>query len=138
VSETFRDIKSPEGRAYSTAIYFLLKRGEQSRTHRVDAVEIWHFHAGAPLALTIHDHRGKAGKHVLGIDLKKGQQPQIVVPARAWQSARTQGAYTLVSCTVAPGFEFAGFEISAADRSSAKATAPAGAKRRSPRSRARN
>ncbi|HEY2070542.1 MAG TPA: cupin domain-containing protein [Rhizomicrobium sp.] len=104
--ETFRDSRGIKGRAYSTAIYFLLKRGEYSALHRVDAAEVWHFHAGAPLELKI------AGKrHVLGIDLIKKQRPQIVVPAGVWQSARTLGAYTLVGCTVAPGFEFAGFEL---------------------------
>jgi uncharacterized protein len=104
--ETFRDARKT-GRAHSTAIYFLLKRGEVSRLHRVDAAEVWHFYAGAPLELII----GKRKRAILGTDLAKKQQPQILVPANVWQSARTLGAYTLVGCTVAPGFEFSGFEL---------------------------
>ncbi|MGH6870728.1 MAG: cupin domain-containing protein [Rhizomicrobium sp.] len=103
--ETFRDAAG-KARAHSTAIYFLLKRGEVSRPHRVDAAEVWHHYAGAPLELTV-GHR----RLLLGKDLSKQQRPQIVVPARAWQSARSLGAYTLVGCTVAPGFEFEGFEL---------------------------
>jgi predicted cupin superfamily sugar epimerase len=103
--ETFRDARA-KGRAYSTAIYFLLKRGEVSALHRIDAAEVWHFYAGAPLELTV----GRKNL-VLGTDLAKKQRPQIVVPAHVWQSARSLGAYTLVGCTVAPGFEFKGFEL---------------------------
>jgi predicted cupin superfamily sugar epimerase len=113
--ETFRDVGAFEdgghpsaGRAYSTAIYFLLKKGEASRWHRVDAAEVWHFYLGSPLELKI----GKAA-HILGTDLAKGQAPQIVVPKGAWQAARSLGDYTLVGCTVAPGFEFSGFEMAA-------------------------
>jgi len=102
--ETFRDGNS--GRAHSTAIYFLLKSGEASRWHRVDVSEVWHFHAGAPLALKI----GKA-EVILGLDIANGQFPQHVVPAGEWQMARSLGDYTLVGCTVAPGFEFSKFEL---------------------------
>ena len=109
--ETFRDAAA-RGRAHSTAIYFLLKRGEESRWHRIDAAEIWHFYAGAPLALSIRKS-GRAVRHILGNDLTKKQQPQIVVPAHTWQRARSLGDYTLVGCTVAPGFEFEKFEIAA-------------------------
>ena len=100
--ETFRD--GTKGRAFSTAIYFLLRKGEISRWHRVDAAEVWHFYRGAPLELRI----GKA-VHILGPELEKGQQPQLVVPAGEWQAARSLGDYTLVGCTVAPGFEFSKF-----------------------------
>ncbi|HEX3673188.1 MAG TPA: cupin domain-containing protein [Rhizomicrobium sp.] len=103
--EMFRDTRA-KGRAHSTAIYFLLKRGEVSRLHRVDAAEVWHFYAGAPLELTVG-----AKKLLLGKDLTKQQRPQIVAPAQVWQAARSLGAYTLAGCTVAPGFEFAGFEM---------------------------
>ena len=102
--ETFRDVGS--GRAHSTAIYFLLKAGEVSRWHRVDAAEVWHYYRGAPLELRF----GKQ-TYVLGADIDEAQVPQIVVPAGAWQSARSLGDYTLVGCTVAPGFEFDHFEI---------------------------
>jgi predicted cupin superfamily sugar epimerase len=102
--ETFRD--GNVGRSYSTAIYFLLKAGEVSRWHRVDAAEIWHFYRGAPLELSV-------GKqiYILGPELDEAQAPQIVVPAGAWQAARSLGDYTLVGCTVAPGFEFEHFEM---------------------------
>ena len=107
--ETFRDPRIIEGRAASTAIYFLLKRGERSRWHRVDAVEVWHWHAGSVLTLRIND--GAATTMVrLGPDLAAGERPQAVVPTRAWQAAESSGDWTLVSCTVAPGFEFSGFE----------------------------
>ena len=102
--ETFRD--GNPGRAHSTAIYFLLKAGEESRWHRVDAAEVWHFYRGAPLELCI----GRQA-YVLGSDIDAAQAPQIVVPAGAWQAARSLGDYTLVGCTVAPGFEFDHFEI---------------------------
>jgi predicted cupin superfamily sugar epimerase len=108
--ETFRDPRAIEGRAASTAIYFLLARGERSHWHRVDAVEIWHWHAGAPLSLQINDGKGTTTIRI-GPDLTNGQRPQGVVPAHAWQAAETTGDWTLVSCTVAPGFEFSGFEL---------------------------
>jgi uncharacterized protein len=113
--ETFRDsLTVAGGRAASTAIYFLLRAGERSHWHRVDAAEVWHWYAGAPLQLRIAD--GSACKSVrLGSDLATGERPQAVVPARAWQNAESLGAWTLVGCTVAPGFEFAGFELAAAD-----------------------
>lgn len=103
--ETFRDA-SGGARAYSTAIYFLLKAGEASRWHRVDAAEIWHFYRGAPLELRIGRNR-----YALGPDIDEAQVPQLVVPAGEWQSARSLGDYTLVGCTVAPGFEFSTFEM---------------------------
>ena len=106
--ETFRDTSSwgLEGRSPSTAIYFLLKAGEASRWHRVDAAEVWHFYRGAPLELRI----GRQS-YVLGPDMDEAQAPQIIVPPHAWQSARSLGDYTLVGCTVAPGFDFAHFEM---------------------------
>jgi uncharacterized protein len=107
--ETFRDPRMVDGRAASTAIYFLLKRGERSCWHRVDAVEVWHWHAGGALSLRVND--GAATTEVrLGPDLAAGDRPQAVVPARAWQAAASIGDWTLVGCTVAPGFEFSGFE----------------------------
>jgi predicted cupin superfamily sugar epimerase len=112
-AETFRD--APQGgRGHSTAIYFLLERGQVSAWHRVrDAAEVWHFYAGAPLALSIHGEAGPVARHVLGPDLEAGQRPQAVVPANAWQMAESLGDWTLVGCTVAPGFDFAAFELAA-------------------------
>jgi predicted cupin superfamily sugar epimerase len=108
--ETFRDSRTVEGRAASTAIYFLLKRGERSHWHRVDAAEAWHWHAGSPLNLKINS--GAATETLrLGPDLAAGERPQAVVPAYAWQAAETTGDWTLVGCTVAPGFQFEGFEL---------------------------
>jgi predicted cupin superfamily sugar epimerase len=112
--EAFRDAAGPTGRAASTAIYFLLRAGEVSRWHRVDAAEVWHWYAGAPLQLSIVEDTAKREVR-LGIDLAAGERPQAVVPAHAWQQAQSLGAWTLVGCTVAPGFEFAGFEMAPAD-----------------------
>lgn len=109
--ETFRDPAGPEGRGFSTAIYYLLDVGETSEWHRVDAAEIWHHYAGAPLVITLSPNGHDASAHHLGKDLSAGQRPQIVVPAGHWQSATSLGAWTLVGCTVAPGFAFSGFEM---------------------------
>jgi predicted cupin superfamily sugar epimerase len=108
--ETFRDSAESGGRAASTAIYYLLAAGERSHWHRVDAVEVWHWYAGAALALTLSDGRETQSLR-LGPDLQAGERPQAVVPARCWQAAESLGAWTLVGCTVAPGFDFRGFEL---------------------------
>ncbi|PZA11211.1 cupin [Rhodopseudomonas palustris] len=109
--ETFRDARcDAAGRSYSTAIHFLLRAGERSHWHRIDAVEVWHYYAGAPLALQIAGDDG-ARVVMLGPDLGAGQQPQAIVPPHAWQAAESTGDWTLVGCTVAPGFDFAGFEL---------------------------
>ena len=109
--ETFRDqAVDADGRSRSTAIYFLLARGERSHWHRIDAVEIWHYHAGAALLLEIADDNG-ARTTTLGPDIAAGERPQGIVPPHAWQAARSTGDWTLVSCTVAPGFDFATFEL---------------------------
>jgi hypothetical protein len=113
--ETFRDSHvDAQGRSASTAIYFLLARGERSHWHRIDAVEVWHYYAGAPLALRIADCDG-ARELRLGPDLAAGELPQAIVPPHAWQAARSLGDWTLVGCTVAPGFDFATFELAPKD-----------------------
>lgn len=109
--ETFRDPQQSDGRAVSTAIYFLLARGERSHWHRVDAVELWHWYAGAPLVLDIARPSRTTERLILGADLVAGERPQAVVPAHAWQAAQSLGDWTLVGCTVAPGFDFSGFEL---------------------------
>ncbi|CUH47995.1 cupin domain-containing protein [Ruegeria atlantica] len=99
------------GRATGTCIYFLLAAGESSHWHRVDATEIWLYHSGAPLILSLSaTDDGPATDHILGPDLSKGA-PQLIVPENHWQAAHTTGDYTLVSCTVSPGFQFDGFEL---------------------------
>jgi predicted cupin superfamily sugar epimerase len=109
--ETFRDHRIVDGRAASTAIYFLLAAGERSHWHKVDAVETWHYYAGTPLALEIAaNSKGPVERVTLGPDLAAGERPQAIVPAHAWQAARSLGDWTLVGCTVAPSFEFSGFE----------------------------
>ena len=103
---------APGERSAGTAILFLLREGERSHWHRVDAAEIWHFHAGAPLVLSLAaSDAGPAREHVLGPELSAGQMPQIVVPRDWWQSARSTGDWTLVGCTVSPGFGFEGFTL---------------------------
>lgn len=111
--ETFRDADPGGGRARSTAIYFLLAAGERSHWHRVDAAEAWHYYAGAGLTLRLSADGLTIREHRLGADLAGGERPQCVVPAGVWQAAESRGAWTLVGCTVAPGFEFAGFELAA-------------------------
>ena len=109
--ETFRDTRlDGDGRASSTAIYFLLARGERSHWHRIDAVEVWHYYAGSALILEIADDAGRRSVR-LGPDLAPGERPQAIVPAQAWQAAESTGDWTLVGCTVAPGFDFATFEL---------------------------
>jgi predicted cupin superfamily sugar epimerase len=111
--EMFRDTAEVGGRACSTAIYFLLKAGERSHWHKVDAVEVWHFYAGAPLALSIAVEGETTRMLRLGTGLAVGERPQAIVPAHAWQAAKSLGEWTLVGCTVAPGFLFEGFELAA-------------------------
>jgi uncharacterized protein len=108
--KTFRDENTRGGRARLTAIYFLLKAGEESRWHRIDAVEIWHWYAGAPLVLHIALD-GVERRRILGNDFERSEEAQIVVPKHAWQSARSLGAFTLAGCTVSPGFVFSRFEL---------------------------
>ena len=109
--ETFKDVDGPDGRARSTAIYFLLEAGQVSHWHRVDAVEVWHWHAGAALELRIAGAQNETLR--LGPDVMGGERPQGIVPEGAWQAARSLGDWTLVGCTVAPGFRFEGFELAA-------------------------
>lgn len=104
-----------EGRAAGTCIYSLLKDGGHSHWHKVNATEIWLYHAGAPLVLSLSEtDAGPATDHLLTPDLSEGE-PQLIVPEGHWQAARTTGDYTLVSCTVSPGFEFEGFTLATPD-----------------------
>ena len=109
--ETFRDKEGHGARAHSTLIYYLLRAGEVSRWHRIDAAEIWHFYLGEALELLTSDGDGPADRHVLGPDLERGHVLHLAIPKGVWQSARPLGAFALVGCTVAPGFEFSGFEF---------------------------
>ena len=120
-AETWRAPTPAGTRASGTAIYFLLRAGERSHWHRVDATEIWHFYAGADLELATSADGRTVDTHALGPDLASGARPQVIVPPGVWQAAATRGAWTLVGCTVSPGFEFAGFELAPA------AWAPTGA-----------
>ncbi len=114
-AETFRDADAAGGRGHSTAIYYLLQAGERSHWHRVDAAEVWHFHAGAPLHLRLWSGSGAVEEIRLGGNVLNGERPQAVVPRGVWQSASSTGAWTLVGCTVAPGFRFEGFEMAPPD-----------------------
>ncbi len=109
-AETFRDVAGPDGRSRSTAIYYLLPAGGRSAWHRVDAVEVWHHYAGATLELAIDDTIVRLGPDVLA-----GERPQAAVPAGVWQSATARDGWVLVGCTVAPGFDFAGFSLAPGD-----------------------
>jgi predicted cupin superfamily sugar epimerase len=113
--ETFRDpAVDASGRSRSTAIYFLLLSGETSRWHTVDAVEMWHWHAGAPLELSLAEPGCGATRVMLGFDPQSGVLPQAIVPEGWWQQARSTGEWTLVGCTVAPAFNFEGFRLAPA------------------------
>jgi predicted cupin superfamily sugar epimerase len=116
--ETFRDVPpgspaaSPGARGAFSAIYYLLRAGELSAWHRInDAAEVWHHYAGAPLELAVSFDGRQVTTSVLGSDFARGERPQALVPAAAWQSARSRGDWTLVGCTVAPAFEFAAMEL---------------------------
>ena len=109
--EAFRDVRGSDGRARSTAIYFLLRAQDVSHWHRIDVCEVWHWYGGSPLELSLAPGRGAPVIHVLGNDIAAGQRPQIVVTERVWQRAKTLGDYTLAGCTVAPGFDFDKFEL---------------------------
>lgn len=103
-----------DGRPTATCIYFLLRDTEASHWHRVDAAELWLYHAGAPLILSLAaTETGPARDHILGPDLASGAQPQLIVPDDHWQMARSTGDWTLVSCVVSPGFTFDGFTLAA-------------------------
>ncbi len=109
--QTWQADAAPGARPAGTAILFLLRAGEASHWHRVDAAEIWHFHAGAPLALRIAaTAAGPAEMHVLG-DAAQGHAPQAIVPPDHWQAACSTGDWSLMGCTVSPGFRFEGFEL---------------------------
>ena len=113
--QTFRDTNGRE-RGHSTAIYYLLKARQRSHWHRVhDAAEVWHYYAGAPLALHRSEDGSSSETLKLGTDFAKGERPQAIIPANWWQSAETLGEFTLVGCTVAPGFEFSKFEMAPPD-----------------------
>jgi predicted cupin superfamily sugar epimerase len=113
--ESYRHAPPAGGRGAATAVYYLLQAGEESRWHRViDAVEVWAYHAGAPLALTLFVDGLHFASRRLGPGISAGEQPQAVVPTGCWQTAKSLGEWTLVSCIVAPAFEFSGFEIAPA------------------------
>jgi predicted cupin superfamily sugar epimerase len=109
--ETYRDRPADGGRGACTHIYYLLKAGDVSHWHRIDVAEIWHWYGGAPLALSLSADGETVATATLGLDLAAGQRPMAVVPARHWQAARSTGAWSLAGCTVAPAFDFAGFEL---------------------------
>jgi predicted cupin superfamily sugar epimerase len=114
--ETFRDAAAQGiqggGRAASTAIYFVLARGERTAWHRVDAAEVWHYYGGAPLVLEMAaSGEAPIRRMKLGPDIAMGERPQGIVPAGHWQAAESMGDWTLTGCTVAPGFEFQNFEV---------------------------
>lgn len=110
--ETFRQPAPDGGRGLATAILFLLDHGQRSHWHRVDAAELWLWHAGSPIALLIDDGmRGTRQEIRLGGDVLAGEMPQALVPPHGWQAAEARDGWALVSCVVVPAFDFAGFEL---------------------------
>jgi hypothetical protein len=113
--ETYRDAPGGEGRGALSLVYFLLLGGSPSAWHRLDAVESWHHYEGAPALLRIVASGGRPEEIRLGPDFARGERPQAIVPAGAWQCAETLGEFTLAGCATAPAFEFAGFELAPPD-----------------------
>jgi uncharacterized protein len=113
--ETFRHQPMDGQRGALTVIYYLLRSGERSAWHLVDAIEVWHYYDGVPIRLSISDNGVTVSSLTLSTDFASGHEPQAVVPANAWQTAESLGAWTLVGCTVAPAFLFAGFELAPPD-----------------------
>ncbi len=109
--ETWRGPGEGGIRPAGSAIYFLLTRGNESRPHRIDATEIWHYYVGAPVEIAVADPDGLERIHLVGPAIGGDQQPQVIVPPGAWQRARTTGEYSLVGCTVSPAFEWSAFEL---------------------------
>lgn len=108
--QTFADALDMHGRPRSTLIYYLLTDRQAGAWHRVDSVEVWHWYAGAPMTLGISRDGKSVTRHALGNDLLAGERPQVVIPGNAWQQATCLGDWSLVGCTVAPGFQFSKFE----------------------------
>jgi len=113
--ETYRHTAEDGGRGACTAIYYLLRAGERSHWHKVDAVEIWHHYAGGPLGLALSQDGHAIRTVLLGPDAAAGQLPQAVVPIDCWQAAEPLGEWVLVGCTVSPAFDFAGFTMAPPD-----------------------
>ena len=109
--ETWRESSGGGTRPTGSAIYFMLTKGNDSRLHRIDATEIWHYYSGAAVELVVADQDGVETVHLLGPDVRGNQRPQVIVPLGAWQRARTVGEYSLVGCTVSPAFEWSHFEL---------------------------
>ena len=113
-AETWRADSGPDGRSAGTAIHFLLEAGQRSHWHRVDAAELWLWHAGSPLTLSIAENDSGPVRTIrLGGDVLAGEAPQGLVPIGAWQATATDHGWALVSCVVVPGFDFAGFTLAA-------------------------
>ncbi|HEV2518666.1 MAG TPA: cupin domain-containing protein [Devosia sp.] len=108
--QTFADETDAGGRPRSTLIYYLLTDRQSGAWHRVDSTEVWHWYAGAPMTIGISRDGKSVTEHQLGNDLVTGERPQVVIPRGAWQQATCLGDWSLVGCTVAPGFQFSKFE----------------------------
>ena len=108
--QTFADVPGASGRPHSTLIYYLLTDRQSGAWHRVDSAEVWHWYAGAPMTIGISRDGKSVTEHKLGNDLVAGERPQVVIPSHAWQQATCLGEWSLVGCTVAPGFQFSKFE----------------------------
>lgn len=112
--ETWRADAAEGARASATAIYFLLEAGQRSHWHRVDAAELWLWHAGSALALgTAPRDAGPVAEIRLGPDIIAGEAPQHLIPPGHWQATAAEEGWALVSCIVSPAFDFAGFELAA-------------------------
>lgn len=108
---TYRNADSESSRGRCSAIYYLLDQEGFALWHRIDAGELWHWHAGAPMTLEIGPDKSVPQSQILGPDILRGERPQVHVPANHWQRARAEGAWSLVSCVVSPEFMFETLEL---------------------------
>ncbi len=118
ISKNSLPIKFSGDRNYYTAIYFLLTSDNFSAFHRIKQDEIWHYYQGDPLYVHIIDKDGRYVQQEIGLDFKNGAVPQFMVPAGCWfaSSVKNKNSYSLVGCTVSPGFDFNDFELAQRDK----------------------
>ena len=113
--QVYEHVPTDGGRGFMNSIYFLLRAGDRSHWHRLDAPEIWSYHAGSPVTVSVWIEGRPVETHRLGNNLATGERPQVMVPAGAWQAGESLGDWSLIGCVVAPAFQFSGFELAPRD-----------------------
>jgi len=113
--QVYEHVPTDGGRGFMNSIYFLLRAGDRSHWHRLDAPEIWSYHAGSPVTVSVWTEGRPVETYRLGNNLAAGERPQVMVPAGAWQAGESLGDWSLIGCVVAPAFQFSGFELAPRD-----------------------